>query len=193
MRAALLLLLLASACTASRAKPQRIVEGPMPIVTEDTVTYDVEGSTAKELRASLDKLGPLDDTGRHDAYTKYYVRWFYDYDRAETTCRVKNVRATVEVTYTFPNWPGETPELRERWQRYLEALRTHEKGHTQNGIDAARFLVTGIRELPPAGDCDTAGARANQKANEELELARARDAEYDEETQHGARQGATFR
>lgn len=195
MRAALVLLFVAfaSACTAARGKPQRLVEGPMPIITEDTVSYDVEGRSAAELRASLDARGPEDDTGRHDAYTKWYVRWFYDYDRAETTCTLKNVRATLEVKYTFPSWPGETPELRERWQRYLEALRTHEKGHTENGIDAARLIVTGIRALAPAGDCDTAGTRANQKANEELELAKARDREYDEETRHGATQGATFR
>ena len=195
MRARLsVLLLLAAACLAGRpAKPPRVIEGPMPIVTEDVVAYDVEGQTIAELRQSLDARGPEDDSGRHAAYTKWIVRWAFDYDRAETTCALKNVRATLEVTYTFPRWPGETAELRERWQQYLEALRTHEKGHTQNGIDAARLLVTGIRALPPAGDCDTAGARANQRAREEIELARALDREYDEETRHGATQGAKLR
>jgi predicted secreted Zn-dependent protease len=155
----------------------------------DTITYDIEGRTGSELRASLNQRGPEDESGRHDAYTKWFVRWFYDYERAERQCSLKNVRATIEVKYTLPRWPDENPEVGPRWQAYLAALRAHEKGHMQNGIDAARFIVSAIQAMPLLPDCDAAGAAANAKANEELEIAHAVDRAYDAE----AKRGATFR
>ncbi len=186
-------LLFVSACVTTQPAVRRVPEGPMPEVTEDTIHYEVEGNTSAELRAALDRLGPEDDSGRHDAYTKWYVRWFYDYERSEAACSLKNVRATLEVTYTLPRWQGANGALGERWHRYLTALRTHEKGHAQNGVDAARFIVTELSKLPAQPDCDAAATNANAKANAELATARARDRAYDEETKHGATQGATFR
>lgn len=193
MRAVLLCCLFAVACAPAPSAVRRVPDGPLPEVTEDTVTYDIEGSTSKELRASLDQKGQLDDTGRHDAYTKWFVRWFYDYDRAEAVCRLTNVRSTVEVKYTLPRWPGENAEVGPRWQEYLKALMAHERGHTQTAVEAARFIVAGISALPPAADCDAAGAEANALGNHELDLAHQRDRQYDAETKHGETQGATFR
>jgi len=168
---------------------------PQPEITQDVIHYDIGGEESFELRAQMDALGPQDDDGaRHDAYTKWFVRWFYDYDRSvETQCKLTNVRATVEVKMTMPRWTSESGELATRWQQYLAALRTHENGHVQNAVDAARFIIVDLQQQPPSPDCDSAAQLANAKGNEELELARARDREYDAETNHGATQGATFR
>ena len=56
-----------------------------------------------------------------------------------------------------------------------------------------RFLVVALQQLPPSADCDTAAQVANARGNQELDLARVADKEYDAETDHGATQGATFR
>ncbi len=169
-------------------------DAPLPELTQDVISYDITGATHAELRAQLDALGPEDDSGRHDAYTKWFVRWAYDYDRSvETQCRLTNVRATVEVKMTLPRWANESGALAERWQQYLAALRTHENGHVQNAVDAARFIVVDLQALPVSPDCDSAAVAANAKASESIELAHARDKDYDAETKHGATQGATFR
>ena len=161
-------------------------------VTEQSKLYDVEGKDAHELRANLDAQGPEDEHGRHDALTKWYVKWHYDYDRGDR-CRLKNIRVTLDIKRTMPRWVAETPELVERWHRYLDALKTHEDGHAKNGHDCARAILARLQALAPQADCDRAEELANAQGNAELDTARQRDASYDAETHHGRTQGATFR
>jgi predicted secreted Zn-dependent protease len=49
-----------------------------PRVDETVKYYEVRGSSAQELRAALDRLGPESDDGeRFDAFTAWHVRWRY--------------------------------------------------------------------------------------------------------------------
>jgi predicted secreted Zn-dependent protease len=191
MRRASLAFLLLSACTAARLA-NRVPEGPLPETTEETSTYDIEGSTASQLRASLDRLGPVIDGARYDARSIWKVNWSYKFERGQGGCSLKNVSTTVKVTFILPRWPGENPEVGPHWQRYLSALLTHEKGHARIGIDAARFIVSALQALPPGRDCEVADSLAAAAAREELELARDWERDYDAQTRHGATQGATF-
>jgi predicted secreted Zn-dependent protease len=196
MRLLVVCLVGSAACVPARLAVRTVPpDAPLPDVTQDVVTYDVTGTTSSELRAQMDALGPQGEGGaRNDAYTKWFVRWSYDYDRSvEGQCTLANVRASVEVKLTMPRWTNEAGTLSARWQQYQSALRTHENGHVQNAIDAARLIIADLRQLAPAPDCDTAARLADARATAELERARARDTEYDSSTRHGATQGATFR
>jgi predicted secreted Zn-dependent protease len=186
--------LLVSACATTKPAPHREPTGPLPDVHDETVFYDVDGSTSAELRSALDAKGPTDESGRHDALTKWYVNWTFDYLRGDGSCGLTHVKATLKSTFTVPRWSGDiSSPLGARWQHYLDALWAHERGHAQNGVDAARYIVESISLLPSAADCDAAANAANATGDRELELARERDRAYDAETKHGATQGATFR
>jgi predicted secreted Zn-dependent protease len=179
-----LALLLALGCAPAKPATRPVPTGPPPQVSEQTVAYDVEGRTLSELVASVNDKLPDDADGR------WLVRWSFDYDRSSGQCRLSNVRATVEVTYADLHWASETPDVAPRWHDFVSALKTHQHGHAQNGIDAAKFIIAALEAVPPQGDCDAAGTLANAAANHELDLAHVRDHAYDEETNHGQAQGA---
>lgn len=196
MRALLLLPLVATAC-ATTQHAQRAVE-PNPAWPRDTQlrTYDVEADDARTLRAQLDARGPEDSNGdRHDAYTAWYVTWHYPLQLDEAGCVTGPVSTTVRVTVTVPRWLSRLPPkdpLVERWQRYLEALKTHESGHRETGYAAATAITESLEALPPEPTCEAMETTANEAANRLLEQYRAHDVAYDEETKHGATQGAVF-
>jgi predicted secreted Zn-dependent protease len=167
-----------------------------PQVSTERATYPIQGSTAEELRAQLDQLGPLDQfSQRHDMYTRWEVRWSYLPWPWGGECSLKRPRATVTVTFTFPEWhppEGASPELVDRWVKYMEVAQVHEDGHQKIAVDAARAVLDALVELPPASACAGLEEAADQAGAEILESYRQKEIEYDRKTGHGATQGAIF-
>ncbi len=186
-------LMLTTACVHLPAT--RAVEQPQPEVTDLTEFYDIEGDSSAAMRASLNERGPTDAFGRHDALTAWYVTWSYDYQRTDRSCALVNVTTQVKTTYTMPRWenPRAPSALAARWRQYLSALATHERGHTQVAIEAARTIGVALSVLPPEPSCERMESVANGLGEHELDSARQRDVVYDAETKHGETQGATFR
>ena len=159
--------------------------------------YDVTGGSAQAIRTSIDASAarPVDpQTGTaYDAYT----RWLYELKWTLATsggaCRA-TVSATLTITHTFPHWvaSGSAPSAPlQEWTTYLSALRTHEDGHKQIGIDTTNDAVTRVSALGVAS-C----GEFNAKAQAAIDAATARgkqvENEYDTATSHGATQGARF-
>lgn len=135
-----------------------------PAVSEETITYEISGSTTAELADQMAALGPEGGW----AYTKWYVSWTGD-------CNV-----SVEITYTYPEWTDrdEADEsVVDAWDAMMEALETHEAGHAENGMNAAR-------EVEDAG-CPADSEQMVARWAEE-------DITYDAQTNHGYTQGAHF-
>lgn len=110
-------------------------------VESTTETYMITGNTAAELRAKLDEKGPVDDAGRHDALTNWFVKWKYPFDRQGGRCATGPVRAELTLRLQMPQWAhgDDAPEaLVEKWNAYVERLLLHEDGHADNGRAAAR-------------------------------------------------------
>lgn len=157
--------------------------------------YSIFGSSAAELRQELNRRGPTIDGSRHDAYTRWYVRWTYPYDRMPTSCGTGPVKVSVSVTMTLPDWksPNDAPEaVTGRWNTYLQALERHENGHKEHGLMAARAVLVKLKGLGSARDCDTMNREANEEANRVLDVYKQKDRTYDRDTRHGATQGARF-
>ena len=129
--------------------------------TAGTQFYDIDGRTARELKAAMAESGPQG----YWAYTTWYVQWSGD-------CRV-----SVKIDYIMPHWADRADgdaRLQAEWDRMIEHLWEHEKGHAQHGIEAARE----IEASHCAGDPHTI---TDRWANE--------DNVYDDETNHGVTQG----
>ncbi len=129
--------------------------------TAGTHFYDINGSTAKELKAAMAESGPQG----YWAYTTWYVHWSGD-------CQI-----SVKIDYTMPHWANRADgnlQLQAEWDRMIAHLWEHEQGHGQHGIEAASEIE--------ASHCASDPHTITDKwANE--------DKAYDAQTNHGVTQG----
>jgi predicted secreted Zn-dependent protease len=151
--------------------------------------YDVTGSTACELRMSMNELRPKDPYEHDrsvDAFTDWYISWNwpgYGTDDCDLSAAVVEYRIQV----ILPRWepPADAPpELIIQWKTYIHNLVIHEKGHGDNILNHYLDVKTAIQ----SATCSTAEAAA-QKVLDQL---RQFDTNYDSETRHGETQGAVF-
>ncbi|MFT4716496.1 MAG: putative secreted Zn-dependent protease [Paracoccaceae bacterium] len=122
--------------------------------------YDVSGTSGRELKYQMKKLGPKGFW----AYARWNVRWSSDCD------------LSVLITYTYPRLknPSEVPTgVQINWQLMMEKLVLHEEGHGQHGINAATEI-------------EQAGCKGSVKI---VKRWAAQDKSYDAETRHGRTQG----
>jgi predicted secreted Zn-dependent protease len=146
------------------------------------VTYTIRGSTAAELRAQMDQLGPQ----HFDAFTRWDFSWTWP-AAADGSCILSKATVNYTIKVTAPVWtPPRTvdPSLVTAWSTYMTALATHEKGH----IDFVVATAPSVLEAIKASTCD----KANAAAGAVLDRIRQHDIAYDAATNHGATQGARF-
>ncbi len=172
-----------------------LVQAGGPAVTESVAYYDVSGATAAELRKSLNRNRPGGETTRFgDAHANWHVSWHYRY-RKQEQCAITSVSTTLEIRITLPRWSPTAeapPELVAAWDRYLAALRLHEKGHGDIGRDAARTIDEKLRQLGPFPDCPQLEAAIKKTGDEVIADHQRQELGYDLRTVHGVSQGATF-
>ena len=165
-----------------------------PIVEERVDYYDVAGSSEDELRAAIDKQRPTDRAGeRHDAVTNWDVRWTYRYVTAAEGCGLGSLATTLEVVTIFPRWPNrQSGALTERWDKYIAALKAHERDHMEIAHRAAQVIHERLSRHEKARTCPLLKASIDSKGQALLDQFRSEDTEYDQRTQHGGSQGARF-
>ncbi len=168
-----------------------------PLVTETIDYYDVAGATAQEVRADLNRVGPISsvDGKRYDATARWYVSWNYKYKQVDGSCAITSTATTVKVIITFPRLkiaPSTPTALKEQFAAFADKLMLHEKGHAQNGIDIAKRIEDGIRALPPERTCSVLSEVANKLGHALIKEANQADLDYDARTQHGRTQGVKF-
>ena len=168
-----------------------------PGVNQDVVVhyYDIYGFTQNDLRAQMTACGPKQNGEPYDAYASWYVNWRYNYQSQGGQCSLRDVTVGVKVDLTYPRW--QTPAsfqqgLLDKWQRYMANLETHENGHKQNGLDAGSEILNTLSSQASASSCDEAATLANDSGYAIISKYGAQDTAYDDSTNHGATQGATF-
>lgn len=155
--------------------------------------YTIRGSTARELRADMNRLGPSNDAGvRNDGYTHWDIQWRYAYDRTVGGCTAGNFRVTLQARMTLPRWdpPAGVPQaLIARWKRFADALRVHEDGHYELAVAAADEVRRVLHTNRTGDDCGRLGKRLDAAAAAVLADLRLRQARYDRDTDSGRKQG----
>jgi len=167
-----------------------------PQVKETIAYYDVSGTTAREVRNDLNRLGPFDRDGRQfDAVTKWYVNWRYRYDRTGQGCGIASATTEAKINIIMPRLVPDAAvpaELSRSFETYSAALLVHERGHGQFGIDAAKRIEAGLVKLPAEPNCERMGQVANEFGHKVIQEMSQQDVEYDAKTNHGETQGARF-
>jgi predicted secreted Zn-dependent protease len=168
-----------------------------PTVSESVHYYDVSGATGREVRASLNREGPVsgNDQKRYDAVCRWHVYWKFQYRQRGDACVITSASTDAKIVITFPRLKTDettSPSLMKAFADYTEKLMLHEKGHAANAIDAARKIEAGILALPPEPTCDALRVKANDLGHALIKEANQADIDYDLRTRHGATQGARF-
>ncbi len=151
--------------------------------------YNITGSKANELRDSMNQLRPRDPWDGNlpvDSYTDWYIAWNWP-GYGSDNCDLSAAVITYRINVILPRWKvpeDASPELIAKWQKYLQSLALHEKGHVENIVNNYSSVKTAIQ----VATCST----ADTEAQKTLEPLRRFDADYDRETQHGVSQGAIF-
>ncbi|MSR67124.1 MAG: DUF922 domain-containing protein [Pedosphaera sp.] len=163
----------------------------------EVVRYEVSGSTGAELRAEMNRLGPVhrQSGDRHDGYTDWKISCRYDYELKPGQCRVLNFVVEMEVRITLPRWKdiAEAPApLAANWRRYLEALQRHEDGHFELAKAVAQNLD---RQMRSVGMYTTAAA-LRAEVDRLVDAASATCSQlqiaYDKDNNHGRNTGVRF-
>ncbi|MCL5407339.1 MAG: DUF922 domain-containing Zn-dependent protease [Patescibacteria group bacterium] len=162
----------------------------------DTHYYQVYGYTPYEVRAQLNECGAKSGGEAYDAYTSYYISWVYNYKPVAGGCNIKDVTVGVKVDFFYPKWedPGNAQAgLAENWQRYMTNLITHENGHKDIAVEGAQAILNALLSLPNSATCgEDVQSLVSSTGNNIFADYNAREKAYDDETNHGATQGATF-
>lgn len=164
----------------------------------DVNPYEITGSSTAELRKRINELRPPDaynSKKAFDAFTHWNVQWKYNYAHLGPACVLKDVRVSVSITLTAPHWQpsvGVAPSVIEPWNRYLNALVVHERGHRDRGIAAADKIYRALVEMRGDASCSALGSAADSGARATLAEFNTSDLHYDEQTAHGKTQGAVF-
>lgn len=154
-------------------------------------TYGIKGSSVAELKQQMRKKGPRG----YFAYTSWDIRFNYGYLRQNGSCSLDQVKVDLKTVYTMPefkNYDDADNELKQKWDFFIKNLQTHEDGHAQNGLGAARDIDAMLTSLPAMNNCEALNQVANQKASAIIRQYNARDIQYDAQTEHGIKQGAVI-
>jgi predicted secreted Zn-dependent protease len=158
--------------------------------------YDITGSSATQLRESLDRQRPVGPDGMpHDAVTLWNIRWQYRTPTSADTCAVISFETSLEVVTILPRWTNEKDaesSLVARWRDYYAKLLDHENGHKAIATATAAALRDAGTKAPSHSSCVELARSIDSVGTAILEESRQKQRQYDTETEHGRTQGARF-
>ena len=132
--------------------------------------------------------------GGHMGRTDWHLSYKYTRRAMPTGCQVASLDTQLDLKIRMPRWTptsGAAPDQISRWQRYQSALLGHEYGHVQN----ARNTEASFRRAALAArtaDCGSLDATVRSLFETSIQQGNAADRAYDDQTRHGATQGASF-
>ena len=169
-------------------------------LVENVRHYDFFGSRAADAGTSLRQrlLVTSDYQGRERRFTgqtDWHIEWRACFETRGSGCRIGGVISTVNVTYTLPRWADRDAaptRLRERWNRYMWSLATHERGHGAIALEVAKLIEASLVGRADDQGCETLNALSTRIVDEVMQRGEAMQRDYDRATGHGSALGAAF-
>lgn len=165
-----------------------------PKITSRVEYYDVSGSTAEQVRASIDRERRKLKAGQHDGLTTVQFRFDYEPVRKGGAWVAGGVSVSEDIVIHVPRWTGydqAPPEFQRQWKDYSDGLMVHEQGHADRNAAAAPEIEKAILSATArqARQLDSPVKQAVQKVMNRLQIEQK---QYDVQTRSGATQGASF-
>ena len=157
--------------------------------------YKVTGSTEREIRDSMNRVRRAAGTGEHDAFTRWKVDCTFTTRATPTGHRLNTFNSRTTILVTLPRWPAPgnaDASLRNEWDRFVKALGDHEAGHVQCARAAASEVHRRVKDIGETSDNEALSAQINATVAAVISEYREHEKAFDQRTQHGAAQGATF-
>lgn len=162
----------------------------------DVQPYSVSGNTPQEIRRALDQQGPFDESGRRfDSDTRWQLDGNWNWQPTARGCEVKDAILKIQITLVIPTLaviPSITGSLLSGWNHYIERLKVHEGGHIDMDLTLARKLRDDFANFPPAFDCNILQSQLQARFDSTSSTIKQLNIQYDNETNHGATQGAVY-
>lgn len=155
--------------------------------------YDIYPSQVNSISKELDLKSKTYANGkRYRAEAQWEVQLDYKWKKSKQQCKITKVATTLNVNYVMPQLFSNSvkPEVKERFNKYYQALMHHEEGHKNTGFQAAKELALLIRNMPSMSSCEKLEQRVYEKSQLVLLKYQKIDQQYDKFTSHGHRQGA---
>nr|WP_314434665.1 DUF922 domain-containing protein [uncultured Brevundimonas sp.] len=151
------------------------------------IGYPVTGRFPREIRASINAVRPADAAGvKHDAMTLWNYR--LNAQSRNGVCHPSDIDVDYDVTITLPDLQTRDRMHRtdrDAWDRYMTALVKHEVNHARIVRRGAELLQDAVRSAATCEEANTVFSTITPQINAASDL-------YDRQTDHGAREGATF-
>lgn len=173
----------------------RAIKGePRLIISEDYTYYDVNGSSASEVRRQMRANGTKWNDGQvYAALTTWDISYNYGIASENGSYRVDDIRTTIDIHYTLPRWkPGTTPPENLAWQSYSEKLLEHEVGHGDLAVEGAAAVNKALAGLGSFASKDELRREAERAVQAALKQLKQVQVAYDDHTRHGETQGAVL-
>lgn len=160
------------------------------------VYYTVGGDSAEAIWADTLAKTPVAHEGRrHVGYTRWHVNWQFWWQDKGDSCEISTVKTRLDVSYTLPRLRPDdalSDQTLARWNRFYDALFSHEQGHKKLGTEAALAIEKRIAGMGARRNCEQLEREANAIAHSVIEEYSRLEKEYDKSTNHGVNTGATF-
>jgi predicted secreted Zn-dependent protease len=133
--------------------------------TATTSTYKISGGSGQELIQEMDRKGPRQGyQAKAIAQTSYDVKWNLGWQVKGGVCTPSQANAIVRIKYRYPQLVGtSSPNLKNRWARFLAGVRKHEEQHGRIAIQMVSAAQKSIARIRSAGDPNC--VRAKQEAS----------------------------
>jgi predicted secreted Zn-dependent protease len=149
--------------------------------------YDVDGSTAEGIRASMNARRPRDshDGQAVEAVTSWQLDWTAPKKGGSCDLRRAEVRFNARVLLPRLRDPANVPTaVLDRWRAFVAGLEKHEAYHVRHAWEHREKVRRAIRASSCAG--------ANAAAAEAVRKVGAEQRAYDVATRHGASEVPPF-
>ena len=167
-----------------------------PTISTKKTYYQVTGNTVNEIRKSLYNNTTIIEKGqKYHAYTKWYVKWSFNWQKSPNSCQISSVKTKVDVQYTLPKlitYSSLSPSIKGKWSKYYQALINHEQGHKNFGVNAAREIEKSISNMEKRDNCHQLEKDANHIGQKIIKKYVQQEKKYDQVTHHSISQGAVF-
>ena len=167
-----------------------------PTIDTNESDYTIHGTSADQLRAQMNTLGPLNKDGsRSDAFTHWYDTWHYNYSRYNGECDLTRISVSGDINIILPVWAdynGADPGLKSKWDNYMKILRAHQQHFIDNGTNAANEIYDMLNNASPMASCQDLGDSVNDQGKQILEKYQKNDTDYDATTKNGQTEGLVF-